>query len=212
LNHTTTEAYPFEPAEACSIRISAAGFVIWLILQTNARSVISVICFLFVWFPVRIVLLRHSHAPALLTELIFVIQKGTHDLGLRFRSLKELQTITSARYNLWNTSSTGESSLNAWHQVFAELQETHSVCPAQMMTNMWETQAVSRRLTTAAARVRARIISCGICGGQSGIGASFLLTFRFPLFRAIAPHSSLSPRAGTMGGLSNSGPGFAPVQ
>jgi hypothetical protein len=42
-------------------------------------------------------------------------------------------------------------------------------------------QAVSRWLLTAAARVRARVKSCGICGGQSGTGASFLRVHRFPL-------------------------------
>jgi hypothetical protein len=35
-------------------------------------------------------------------------------------------------------------------------------------------QAVSRWLPTAAARVRARVRSCGICGGQSGTRAGFL--------------------------------------
>jgi hypothetical protein len=35
-------------------------------------------------------------------------------------------------------------------------------------------QAVSRWLPTAAARVRAQVWSCGICGGQSGAGAGFL--------------------------------------
>jgi hypothetical protein len=35
-------------------------------------------------------------------------------------------------------------------------------------------QAVSRWLPTAAARVRARVLSCGICGGQTGAGAGFL--------------------------------------
>jgi hypothetical protein len=34
-------------------------------------------------------------------------------------------------------------------------------------------QAVSRWLPTAAARVRARVWSSGICGGQSGAGAGF---------------------------------------
>jgi hypothetical protein len=42
-------------------------------------------------------------------------------------------------------------------------------------------QAVSRWLPTAAARVRARVWSCGICGGQRGAGARFLLVLRFPL-------------------------------
>jgi hypothetical protein len=42
-------------------------------------------------------------------------------------------------------------------------------------------QAVSRRLRTAAARVRAQIRSSGIYGGQHGTGAVFLRVFRFPL-------------------------------
>jgi hypothetical protein len=42
-------------------------------------------------------------------------------------------------------------------------------------------QAVSRWLSTAAARVRDRVWSCGICGGQSGAGAGFLRVLRFPL-------------------------------
>jgi hypothetical protein len=41
-------------------------------------------------------------------------------------------------------------------------------------------QAVSRWLPTAAARVRVRG-ACGVCGGQSGIGAGFLRVLRFPL-------------------------------
>jgi hypothetical protein len=44
-------------------------------------------------------------------------------------------------------------------------------------------QAVSRRLPTAAARVR----SCGSCGGQSGTGAGFLRVLRFPLTILILP-------------------------
>jgi hypothetical protein len=51
----------------------------------------------------------------------------------------------------------------------------------------------SRRLSNAAGRVRAQVRSCGICGGQSGIGAGFLRVLRFPLPILIpptAPHSS----------------------
>jgi hypothetical protein len=54
-------------------------------------------------------------------------------------------------------------------------------------------QAVSRWLPTAAARVRAQVRSCGICGGQSGVGAGFLRVFQFPLPILIpptSPHSS----------------------
>jgi hypothetical protein len=53
----------------------------------------------------------------------------------------------------------------------------------------------SRCLPTAAARVRTQIRSRGICGGQSGNGASFLRVLRFPLPILIpptAPHSSSS--------------------
>jgi hypothetical protein len=48
-------------------------------------------------------------------------------------------------------------------------------------------QAVSRWLPTAAARVRARVWSRGICGGQSGAGAGFLRVLRFPLPIFIPP-------------------------
>jgi hypothetical protein len=56
-------------------------------------------------------------------------------------------------------------------------------------------QAVSRRLLTAAARVRSQISLCGICGGLRDTGAGFLRVLRFPLIILIpptAPHSSLS--------------------
>jgi hypothetical protein len=39
-------------------------------------------------------------------------------------------------------------------------------------------QAVSHWLPTAAARVRSRVWSSGICGGQSGAGAGFLRVLR----------------------------------
>jgi hypothetical protein len=42
-------------------------------------------------------------------------------------------------------------------------------------------EAVSRWLPSAAARVRARVGSSGIGGGQSGAGAGFLRVLRFPL-------------------------------
>jgi hypothetical protein len=53
-------------------------------------------------------------------------------------------------------------------------------------------QAVSRWLPTAAARVRARVWSSGICGEQSGAGASFLRVLRFPLPIFIPPNSPSS--------------------
>jgi hypothetical protein len=56
-------------------------------------------------------------------------------------------------------------------------------------------QVVSRRFPTVAARVRAEVRSCGICGGPSGTGAGFHRVLRFPppiLIPPTAPHSSSS--------------------
>jgi hypothetical protein len=54
-------------------------------------------------------------------------------------------------------------------------------------------QAVSHWLPTAAARVRARVWSYGICGGQSGARAGFLWVLRFPLPIFIPPIAPQSP-------------------
>jgi hypothetical protein len=54
-------------------------------------------------------------------------------------------------------------------------------------------QAVSRWLPTAAARVRAWVWSCGICGGQSGAGAGFLRVLWFPLPIFVPPIAPQSP-------------------
>jgi hypothetical protein len=53
-------------------------------------------------------------------------------------------------------------------------------------------KADSRLLPTEAAWVRARVRSCGICGGQSGTGAGFLrvLWFSLPRISPSAPHYS----------------------
>jgi hypothetical protein len=71
-----------------------------------------------------------------------------------------------------------------------------SYCPASsiadhvgyMRRNHAIAPAVSHRLPTAAARVRAQVGSCGICGGNSGTGPRFLPLLRFPLPIFIAPN------------------------
>jgi hypothetical protein len=59
------------------------------------------------------------------------------------------------------------------------------------------TEAVSRWLLTAAARVQFRVWSSGICGGQSGVGAGFLRVLRFPL-PFIPPYSPSSHSLGAV--------------
>jgi hypothetical protein len=54
-------------------------------------------------------------------------------------------------------------------------------------------QAVSRRLPTVAARIRAQFRSCEISGGQSGVEAGFLRVLRFPLPIFIPPTAPQSP-------------------
>jgi hypothetical protein len=63
-------------------------------------------------------------------------------------------------------------------------------------------QAVSRWLPTAAARVRVQVMSCGICGGQSGTGAGLLRVLGFPCqfsFHRLLHTHHLSSGAGTIG-------------
>jgi hypothetical protein len=66
-------------------------------------------------------------------------------------------------------------------------------------------QAASRRLHTAATRIRARVWPCGTCGGQSSTGVGFLRVLRFllPIFiPPTAPHSSCIVVAAVPSGLS----------
>jgi hypothetical protein len=53
-------------------------------------------------------------------------------------------------------------------------------------------QAVSRRLPTAAARVRVWVRLCGICGGQSDTWTGFLRVVRFPLPIRVPPIATQS--------------------
>jgi hypothetical protein len=98
------------------------------------------------------------------------------------------------RQNKWNTSLSwrivhcnSERLINAAYQQKSKL-------PSHFRSNLGK-QVVSRRLPTAAARVRVQVRSCGICDGQSGTGAGFLRVLRFPLpifIPPAAPHSSSS--------------------
>jgi hypothetical protein len=73
----------------------------------------------------------------------------------------------------------------SFSEVFALLSTSYKGCAIA--------QAVSRWLPTAVARVRARVWSCGICGGQSGTGAGLLRVLRFPLPIFIPPIAPQSP-------------------
>jgi hypothetical protein len=53
-------------------------------------------------------------------------------------------------------------------------------------------EAVIRWLPIAAARVRARVWSCGICGGQSGAGEGFLRVLPFLLTILVPPNAPYS--------------------
>jgi hypothetical protein len=60
-------------------------------------------------------------------------------------------------------------------------------------------KAVSRRLPTAAVRVRTRVTSCGIFGGQNDTGWGFLWVLRFPLPILIPPIDLQWPSSVTIG-------------
>jgi hypothetical protein len=63
-------------------------------------------------------------------------------------------------------------------------------------------QAVSLWLPIAAAWVRVRVRSCGICGGQNALGRDFSVYFGFPcqaFHRGHHSHHRLSSGAGTIG-------------
>jgi hypothetical protein len=66
------------------------------------------------------------------------------------------------------------------------------MCTLRTLKGRAIAQAVSRWLSIAAARVRARAWSSGICGGQSCTGAGLLRVLRFPLPILIRPTAPLS--------------------
>jgi hypothetical protein len=87
----------------------------------------------------------------------------------------------------------------SWLHVFAAMHDSATMRPFHEIidcnTYIHYTQAATRRLLIAAARVRAQVRSCGICGRQSGTGAGFLRLQRFSLpilIQPTAPHTSSS--------------------
>jgi hypothetical protein len=73
------------------------------------------------------------------------------------------------------------------------LQPSHALSIHHPIKGCTIAEAVSRWLPTAAARVRARVWSCGICGGRSGAGAGFLQVLQFPLPIFVPPIGPQSP-------------------
>jgi hypothetical protein len=83
-----------------------------------------------------------------------------------------LSRLETANHNHW-ASDRSAPFFNLWSDLFpSDLKDRNDRTIAQ---------TVSRRLPTAASRVRARVKKCGICGGQRGSGAGFLLMLRFSL-------------------------------
>jgi hypothetical protein len=67
-------------------------------------------------------------------------------------------------------------------------------------------EAISRRLPTAVARFRAWGVTSGICGGQIGVEAGFLLLLWFPLPKSFIPPTSLSSQSSGAGTIDQEWP------
>jgi hypothetical protein len=96
-------------------------------------------------------------------------------------------TSSPAGYH-FTTNSTANRGLTSHHCLFTVLLALTGL-QLQLMSNQIQSyittgravfQAVSRRLPIATAGVQAQVNSCGIYGGQSGIGAGFLEYLDFP--------------------------------
>jgi hypothetical protein len=87
-----------------------------------------------------------------------------------------------------------QTGLDMQMRVYRHVPTVSNVCcnSSKYVKGRATAQAVSRWLPTAAARVRARVWSGGICGGQSGAGAGFLRVLRFPMPIFIPPNSPSS--------------------
>jgi hypothetical protein len=142
-----------------------------------------------------------------------------YDRGLR------IQSVTGGKGNSFNHSSSqaGSTSCSDYEHLFfgrgfsvLQRKKKHDQGLRSLQEGIMESvanqrsaratpiaQAVSRWLPTAEARVRARVRSSGICGGQSGDGTSFPGVLRSMLPICTPPNSirtsSQSPGAGTIG-------------
>jgi hypothetical protein len=91
-----------------------------------------------------------------------------------------------------------------YYSVPLQVPSASQVTPTSYSQGRPIAQAVSRWLPTAAARVRAQVRSCGICGGQKALGQVFCGYFGFPCqfsFHRLLHTRHLSSGAGTRGQL-----------
>jgi hypothetical protein len=113
---------------------------------------------------------------------------------LRHFSSKTLKSILSAS---WYISEGLDEHSEKWNEKYLNKLQNHlNALAVNLLDN---SKSVNRlkgySVITAVARVRARVWSCGICGGQSGTVAGFLRLLRFPLpifISPIAPQSQSS--------------------
>jgi hypothetical protein len=124
---------------------------------------------------------NNGHVINIITNL----WKLVHTLVLKIKQVAKMRNMV-AIYGRCRGISTYVNSSCAWSVICVIINILFLLWPCHSSEG-------SRRLLTAAARVRAQVKSCGICGGQSSTGAGFLQVLRFPLPILIpptAPHSS----------------------
>jgi hypothetical protein len=119
----------------------------------------------------------------------------------QFSILKNETLCSSGRHSYLTKPQSKLSSTVYLHTVISVRKYTIYMLPRYMHGHLLQfqgrdiAQAVSRRLSTVAARVRARVRSCGVCGGQSGTEAGFFRVLWLPLpilIPTTAPHSPSS--------------------
>jgi hypothetical protein len=90
---------------------------------------------------------------------------------------------------IWCTPRDRNVAMNEYNMCISHSLLTHQ----QLKLDHAIPQAVSRWISTAAARVRAQVRACGICRGQSSAAAGFIRVLRFPLSIFIPPIAPQSP-------------------